>query len=56
MAVINNLRTLFENEYPGKKKIFEELIKPIFVKAKDTTLTNQLELSEADKSRLNHSA
>lgn len=52
MAVINNLRTLFENEYPGKKKIFEELIKPIFVKAKDTTLTNQLELSEADKKQI----
>ena len=52
MAVINNLRTVFENEYPGKEKIFEELIKPIFVKAKDTTLTNQLELSEADKKQI----
>ena len=52
MAVINNLRTVFENEYPGKEKIFEELIKPIFVKAKDTTLTNQLKLSEADKKQI----
>lgn len=46
------LRTLFESEYPGKEKIVEQLIKPIFVKAKDTTLTNEQELSEADKKQI----
>ena len=46
------LRTLFESEYPGKEKIVEQLIKPIFAKAKDTTLTNEQELSEADKKQI----
>ena len=46
------LRALFENEYPGKEKIVEQLIKPIFAKAKDTTLTDELELSEADKKQI----
>ena len=46
------LRALFENEYPGKEKIVEQLIKPIFAKAKDTILTDELELSEADKKQI----
>ena len=49
---IANLCAIFENEYPGKERIFEDLIKPIFVKAKDTTLTSKIELSEADKKRI----
>ena len=39
MTAATNLRTLFENKYPGKDRIFEEVIKPIFDKAKDATLT-----------------
>lgn len=46
------LRALFENEYPGKEKIVEQLIKPIFVKAKDTTKTEEREVSEADKKQI----
>ena len=46
------LRALFENEYPGKEKIVEQLIKPIFAKAKDTTKTDERELSEADKKQI----
>ena len=46
------LRALFENEYPGKEKIVEQLIKPIFAKAKDKTKTDERELSEADKKQI----
>lgn len=46
------MRTLFENEYPGKKVLFESLIKPIFVKANDTTLTDEQELSDSDKKQI----
>ena len=49
MTAATNLRTLFENKYPGKDRIFEELIKPIFDKAKDATLTDNQQLSENDK-------
>jgi hypothetical protein len=49
MTAATNLRTLFENKYPGKDRIFEELIKPIFDKAKDATLTDKQQLSESDK-------
>lgn len=49
---MENLRTLFENEYPGKKVLFESLIKPIFVKANDTTLTDEQELSDLDKKQI----
>lgn len=49
---MENLRTLFENEYPGKKVLFESLIKPIFVKANDTTLTDEQELSDSDKKQI----
>ena len=30
MTAATNLRTLFENKYPGKEVIFSEVIKPIF--------------------------
>lgn len=49
---MENLRTLFKNEYPGKKVLFESLIKPIFVKANDTTLTDEQELSDSDKKQI----
>lgn len=49
---MENLRTLFENEYPGKKVLFKSLIKPIFVKANDTTLTDEQELSDSDKKQI----
>lgn len=49
MTTATNLRTLFENKYPGKDRIFEEVIKPIFDKAKDATLTDNQQLSESDK-------
>ena len=49
MTAATNLRTLFENKYPGKEVIFRELIKPIFDKAKDATLTDNQQLSESDK-------
>lgn len=49
---MENLRALFENEYPGKKVLFESLIKPIFVKANDTTLTDEQELSDSDKKQI----
>ena len=49
MTTATNLRTLFENKYPGKDRIFSEVIKPIFDKAKDATLTDNQQLSESDK-------
>lgn len=49
---MENLRALFENEYPGKKVLFESLIKQIFVKANDTTLTDEQELSDSDKKQI----
>ena len=45
----SELRELFESEYPGKRSIFDNLIQPIFSKAKDTTLTDNQILSESDK-------
>ena len=44
-----DLRSIFESAYPGKEVIFSELIKPIFDKAKDATLTDNQQLSESDK-------
>ena len=46
------LKEFFESEYAGKEAIFEKLIKPIFVKAKDTTLTEEKEIAEADKTKI----
>jgi len=49
---MGNLRTLFESDYPGKEVLFNELVKPIFAKAKDTTLTDEQELSDVDKKQI----
>ena len=48
----SELRELFESEYPGKKAIFENLIQPIFAKAKDATLTDNQILSDSDKKQI----
>ena len=48
----SELRTLFESEYPGKKAIFENLIQPIFTKAKDTTLSKEMDITEGDKKQI----
>ncbi len=49
---MQDLRTLFESEYPGKERLFEALIKPIFSKAKDTSLTDEQVLADADKKQI----
>ena len=49
---MSELREFFESEYPGKQVLFEHLIKPIFAKAKDTTLTDEQVLSDADKKQI----
>ena len=49
---MQDLRTLFESEYPGKERLFDTLIKPIFSKAKDTSLTDEQVLSDADKRQI----
>lgn len=49
---MQSLRKFFESEYPGKKVLFEKLIKPIFAKAKDATLTDEQVLSDADKKQI----
>ena len=49
---MGNLRTLFESDYPGKEVLFNELVKPIFAKARDTTLTDEQELSDVDKKQI----
>ena len=46
------LRILFESEYPGKKAIFEKQIQPIFKNAKDTTLSNEIDITEGDKKQI----
>ncbi len=48
----SELRALFESEYPGKQVIFENLIQPIFSKAKDATLTDNQILSDSDKKQI----
>ncbi|MBD5404697.1 MAG: N-6 DNA methylase [Treponema sp.] len=49
---MQDLRTLFESEYPGKERLFDTLIKPIFSKAKDTSLTDEQVLLDADKKQI----
>lgn len=46
------MRSIFENDYPGKQEILEKIIKPIFVKAKDTSLTSNQELLDSDKKQI----
>ncbi|QTQ15587.1 Eco57I restriction-modification methylase domain-containing protein [Treponema parvum] len=44
-----DFRTIFEQAYPGKDKIYEEIIVPIFTKARDLRKTAPLALAETDK-------
>ncbi|QSH91969.1 restriction endonuclease [Treponema medium] len=44
-----DFRTIFEHAYPGKDKIYEEIILPIFRKAVDLRKTALIALAESDK-------
>ena len=46
---MTGFRTIFEHAYPGKDKIYEEIILPIFRKAVDLRKTTQIALAESDK-------
>jgi len=46
---MTGFRTIFEHAYPGKDKIYEEIILPIFRKAVDLRKTTQIVLAESDK-------
>ena len=48
----SELRAFFESEWAGKEAIFEKLIKPIFVKAQDTTKSSEFELLESEKKQI----
>ena len=49
---MQDLRALFESEYPGKERLFGSLIKPIFSKAKDTSLTDEQVLADSDRKQI----
>lgn len=49
---MQDLRALFESEYPGKERLFGSLIKPIFSKAKDTSLTDEQVLADSDRRQI----
>lgn len=49
---MQDLRALFESEYPGKERLFGSLIKPIFSKAKDTSLTDKQVLADSDRKQI----
>ena len=44
-----DFRTIFEQAYPGKDTIYEEIILPIFKTAKDLRKTTPIVLAESDK-------
>ncbi|MGP1490604.1 MAG: Eco57I restriction-modification methylase domain-containing protein [Treponema sp.] len=44
-----DFRTIFEQAYPGKDTIYEEIILPIFKTAKDLRKTTPIALAESDK-------
>jgi len=46
---MTDFRTFFEQAYPGKDKIYEDIILPIFKTAKDLRKTHPITLAEADK-------
>ena len=46
---MTGFRTIFEHAYPGKEKIYEEIILPIFRKAVDLRKTTPIALAESDK-------
>ena len=46
---MTDFRTIFEHAYPGKDKIYAEIIVPIFTKARDLRKTAPITLPETDK-------
>ena len=46
---MTGFRTIFEHAYPGKDKIYEDIILPIFRKAVDLRKTTPIALAESDK-------
>ena len=46
---MTDFRTIFEQSYPGKDRIYEDIIVPIFTKARDLRQTAPIALAEADK-------
>jgi len=46
---MTDFRTIFEQAYPGKDTIYEEIILPIFKTAKDLRKTTPIVLAESDK-------
>ena len=46
---MTNFRTIFEQAYPGKDRIYEDIIVPIFTKARDLRQTAPIALAESDK-------
>ena len=46
---MTDFRTIFEQAYPGKDTIYEEIILPIFKTAKDLRKTTPIALAESDK-------
>ena len=46
---MTDFRTIFEQAYPGKDTIYEEIILPIFKTAKDLRKTAPIALAESDK-------
>ena len=53
---MTDFRTIFEHAYPGKDKIYEEIILPIFRKAVDLRKTTPIALEEADKKTILHAS
>ena len=46
---MTDFRTIFEQSYPGKDKIYEDIILPIFKNATDLRKTTPIALAESDK-------
>ena len=46
---MTDFRTIFEQAYPGKDTIYEEIVLPIFKTAKDLRKTTPIVLAESDK-------
>ena len=46
---MTDFRTFFEQAYPGKDKIYEDIILPIFKNATDLRKTTPIALAESDK-------
>lgn len=47
-------RDIFENSYPGKQVIYNDIILPVFSKAEDQSFTDPLEIQDKDSSLINN--